>query len=63
MEIVSGGEGLPMSRMLTGEYGLKGVCLSIPSLIGISSLKADAELDGLRHSADILRESIKGISI
>jgi hypothetical protein len=37
--------------------------IRIPSLIGISILKADAELDGLRHSAEILRESIKGISI
>lgn len=37
--------------------------IRIPSLISISSLKADAELDGLRHSAEILRETIKGINI
>ena len=61
---------LPVSRMLTGEYGLRDVCLSIPSVIGINGLEAailpvldDAELQGLHHSAEVLRESLAGINI
>jgi L-lactate dehydrogenase len=61
---------LPVSRMLTGEYGIENVCLNIPSVIGINGLEeavlpalSDAELDALRHSARILRESIEGINI
>ncbi len=55
---------LPVSRMLTGEYGLTDVCLSIPSVIGMGGLEAvilpvlsDGEFNALRHSADTLRES------
>ena len=61
---------LPVSRMLNGEYGIEDVCLSIPSVIGIDGLEdailpalSDAELDALRHSAQTLRERIKGIRI
>jgi L-lactate dehydrogenase len=61
---------LPVSRMLNGEYGIEDVCLSIPSVIGIDGLEdailpalSDAELDALRHSAQTLRERIKGINI
>lgn len=60
----------PVSRMLAGEYGLEDVCLSVPSLIGINGLGDailpglnDAELEGLHHSAEVLRESINGIRI
>jgi L-lactate dehydrogenase len=60
----------PVSRMLGGEYGLKDVCLSVPSVIGINGLEAailpsldEAELEGLRHSAQVLKESINGIRV
>ena len=61
---------LTVSRMLTGEYGLKDVCLSIPSVVGIAGvedailLRLDAaELKGLQRSAAVLKESISGLSI
>ena len=61
---------LPVSRMLTGQYGIDDVCLSIPSVIGIKGLEAailpaldDNELDALRHSADTLKARIKDIRI
>ncbi len=61
---------LPVSRMLTGEYGLTDVCLSIPSVIGINGVQdailpslSDTELGALQHSARVLQESITGISI
>jgi L-lactate dehydrogenase len=60
----------PVSRMLRGEYGLRDVCLSVPSVVGINGLEAavlptlsDAELEGLRRSAEVLKESVKGIRI
>jgi L-lactate dehydrogenase len=61
---------LPVSRMLTGEYGLRDVCLSIPSVVGIEGVEAavlprltDKELGSLRHSAKVLQESLWKLSI
>ena len=61
---------LPVSRMLSGEYGLSDVCLSIPSVIGIHGVEdailpalSDKELGELHHSARVLKESISGIQI
>lgn len=61
---------LPVSRMLDGEYGLADVCLSIPSVIGISGVEdavlpalSDAEIGALHHSAQVLKESIAGMQI
>lgn len=61
---------LPVSRMLTGEYGISEVCLSIPSVVGIDGVEAaveptidEEELQALQHSADTLKKSIEGISI
>jgi L-lactate dehydrogenase len=56
--------------MLTGEYGLKDVCLSIPSVVGIAGVE-DAilphlnatELKGLQRSAAFLKDSFSGLSI
>jgi L-lactate dehydrogenase len=60
----------PVSRMLAGEYGLEDVCLSVPSVIGSNGLEAallpavnDTELNGLQHSARVLRKSIEAIGI
>ncbi|RJQ78136.1 MAG: L-lactate dehydrogenase [Desulfobacteraceae bacterium] len=61
---------LPVSRQLNGHYGIHEVCLSIPSIIGQTGLTdallpqlSGIELEGLRHSAAVLRESIRGISL
>ena len=61
---------LPVSRMLSGEYDLSDVCLSIPSVIGINGVEeaillalSDAEIGALHHSARVLKESITGITI
>jgi L-lactate dehydrogenase len=61
---------LTVSRMLTGEYGLKGVCLSIPSVVGIAGVEDAllprldaAELKGLQQSAAFLKDNISGLNI
>lgn len=59
---------LPVSVRLQGEYGIENVCLSIPACVGISGLGervpptlADTELDALRHSATVLRQSLDSL--
>ena len=61
---------LTVSRILTGEYGLKDVCLSIPSVVGIAGVEDAilprldaAELKGLQRSATFLKDNISGLSI
>jgi L-lactate dehydrogenase len=61
---------LPVSRQLNGHYGIHDVCLSIPSIIGQEGIADailpqldDTELQGLRHSAELLRECIQGIRL
>lgn len=58
----------PVSVLLTGQYGLKDVCLSLPAVIGRTGIKrvlkvnlADEELEKLRKSAKIIRETIETI--
>ncbi|MGB5618133.1 MAG: L-lactate dehydrogenase [Desulfobacterales bacterium] len=61
---------LTVSRMLTGEYGLKDVCLSIPAVVGIAGVEDAilprldaAELKGLQRSAAFLKDNISGLSL
>jgi L-lactate dehydrogenase len=56
---------LPVSVRLQGEYGISGVCLSLPSIISESGLETsilpeldDTELAAMHHSANVLRERI-----
>ena len=60
---------LTISTMLDGEYGIKDVCLSIPTVIGGNGIKGrieapltDAEIESLRHSADCLKDVIKQVN-
>ncbi len=60
---------LTLSTLLTGEYGIDDVCLSIPSVISSEGLKSklvapltDGELASLKHSADCLKDVIKQIN-
>jgi L-lactate dehydrogenase len=57
---------LLVSSLLTGQYGLKDVCLSLPSVIGRTGIKKIIEIDltpnelnELKRSAEIIQEIIK----
>ncbi|MCX6778836.1 MAG: L-lactate dehydrogenase [Candidatus Magasanikbacteria bacterium] len=60
----------PLSSLLTGQYGLNDVCLSLPSVVGRTGIKRvlevklnDEELQKLRQSAKIISETIKSIKL
>ncbi|KAJ9445113.1 hypothetical protein DIPPA_56427 [Diplonema papillatum] len=53
---------LPVSTMLDGEFGLKGVCLSLPCVVGREGVHSvltpelsEDEIASLRHSAQVLQ--------
>jgi len=59
---------LPVSRKLTGEYGIEHVCLSIPSIVGLQGVEnailpklSALEHESLVHSTDILKKSFQQI--
>jgi len=61
---------LPISVVLEGEYGLDGVALSIPSIVGRNGLEKILEIPlgeeegaALRRSAGQLREVIQGLKL
>ncbi|MFP4160734.1 MAG: L-lactate dehydrogenase [Ectothiorhodospira sp.] len=61
---------LPVSVDPRGEYGLEGVCLSIPCIIGAGGVEGRvapvinaAEQEGMARSAGILRASLEGMVI
>lgn len=54
---------LTVSCLLQGQYGLDGVCIGVPAIVGsggvsrVLDLKiTEQELDGLRHSAEALKQ-------
>ncbi|MCS6949759.1 MAG: L-lactate dehydrogenase [Armatimonadota bacterium] len=56
---------LPVSSLLTGLYGIEDVCLSVPTIIGrkgviqqIEMQLSDNELQALRRSAEVLKETL-----
>ena len=56
---------LPVSHMMHGAYGIEGVALSMPAIVGAGGLEADIpiELSGeealkLKESADALKEIV-----
>ena len=61
---------LSVSTLLDGEFGIKDVCLSVPSIVSEGGVKkiirspfsAD-EMVSLTHSADILRKAIASLTI
>jgi L-lactate dehydrogenase len=60
---------LPVSVSLAGEYGIQDVCLSIPTAVGIGGVGDrvlpeinEEELQALRYSADVLKQSLVGIA-
>ena len=57
---------LPVSTVLSGEYGLRGLALSIPSVLGAGGVEAVLEIplsgreqQALRESADRLRSALE----
>lgn len=61
---------LPISVVLEGEYGLEGVALSIPSIVGKNGLEkilelplGEAEQSALNRSAQQLKEVIAGLKL
>jgi L-lactate dehydrogenase len=61
---------LPVSSLQTGAYGLRGICLSVPTLVGRGGILQHVELElwprelqGLKSSAKTLQESFKRLEI
>jgi L-lactate dehydrogenase len=59
---------LPVSTLVNGPYGLRDVCISIPTVIGRKGAVAQLEIDlwpkevsALQHSAQVLRETIETV--
>ena len=57
---------LTITSLIDGEYGIKDVCLSIPTIVGKTGIKGhiaapitDHEVEELKHSADCLKDVIK----
>ncbi|MBM7116277.1 L-lactate dehydrogenase [Archangium primigenium] len=59
---------LPVSSRLEGYLGIDDVCMSVPSIVNRGGVEAvlelpvnDAEAQGLRHSADTIRKTIRAL--
>ncbi|MDR3623446.1 MAG: lactate/malate dehydrogenase family protein [Paludisphaera borealis] len=56
---------LPVSSLIAGTYGIRDVCLSVPTVVGRKGVEAQLEIDlwpkevsALQHSGQVLRETI-----
>jgi L-lactate dehydrogenase len=56
---------LPVSSLVAGTYGIRDVCLSVPTVVGRKGVEAQLEIDlwpkevsALQHSGQVLRETI-----
>src|SRR5207248_3103119 len=56
---------LPVSSLVNGIYGIRDVCLSVPTVVGRKGVEAQLEIDlwprevsALQHSGQVLRETI-----
>jgi L-lactate dehydrogenase len=61
---------IPVSAYWDGAYGINDVCMSLQSVVGIEGVKHrvlpdldQGEINGLRHSAEILQNSLRKIDI
>lgn len=61
---------LPISSLLEGEYGLREVCLSVPSIVdrgGVGKILqlplSEIEIEGLERSARILKEAASSLGL
>ena len=60
---------LPVSTLIEGAYGIDGIYLSLPTVLGGNGVErvlrlslTDAEEEGLRRSADVLRGTLESLS-
>ena len=60
---------LTVSSYLSGEFGIKDVCISVPAIVSDRGIEriidhklSDREIASLKHSADVLRKAIDSIS-
>jgi L-lactate dehydrogenase len=61
---------LPVSAYLSGEYGIKGICLGVPCVIGANGIEnvleiplSETEEKRLLHSASVLQSTIDKLKI
>ncbi|WP_427172877.1 L-lactate dehydrogenase [Arthrobacter sp. 92] len=61
---------LPVSTVLDGQYGISGVALSLPSIVGRGGVRSvldtpmdDGEIASLHHSAETLQHSLAALGI
>jgi L-lactate dehydrogenase len=59
---------LPVSTRVNGPYGIRDVCISIPTVIGRKGIEGQLEIElwpketsSLQHSAQVLRETIEAV--
>jgi L-lactate dehydrogenase len=59
---------LPVSTMMAGQYGIEGIYMSLPCIVGRAGVERvialpldEAEQNGLRASADVLRRTLEGL--
>jgi len=64
------GSVLPVGRLLEGHYAIDDVCLSIPTIVGSSGVReallprlSEDERAGLQHSADVLKKSLRELTL
>ncbi len=61
---------MPLSGMLHGEYGFEGLCMSLPFILNREGIVAsiappltNSEMESLRTSADLLKDTIAKVNI
>jgi L-lactate dehydrogenase len=59
---------LPVSSLVDGAYGIRDVCLSVPTVVGRKGVESQLEIElwpketsALQHSAQVLRETIEAV--
>jgi L-lactate dehydrogenase len=59
---------LPVSSLVNGRYGIRDVCISVPTIVGRGGVKTQLEIElwpkevsALQHSAQVLRETINQV--
>lgn len=59
---------LPVSSLVTDYYGISDICLSLPAVVNRNGIERliplaldEAEAAGIRHSADVLRQTLAGL--
>ena len=59
---------MPVSSLVNGPYGIRDVCISIPTVVGRKGVENQLEIElwpkeisALQHSAQVLRETIDAV--